>query len=264
MRARASDVLIVIVAKVFFTDWPIPIRLSNNCGVLQVLNHLILRARLNLEWADTSLLLDELAIELRFFLLEFIDAFFQTIVLISELIHLLFERRNFLFTEAKQVLVTIELKLALATDSLFGRNFLLQLLLLILELVLDALNVQFQLLFNLDVVPDFGFILLEHLLVLRGGSLAAEHRLRVILNSNQVITFLLALALLLFASFVFSQLLLLLHFHVHEDLDAGLDVLEDGEWVGLAQSLPLLRQDVLIVGVNLHRSRIDTSQHFAR
>ena len=175
MRARASNVLIVIVAKVFFTDWPIPIRLSNNCGVLLVLNHLILRARLNFEWADTSLLLDELAIELRFFFLEFINAFLQTIVLISELVHLLSERGNFLFTEAKQVLVTIELKLAFATDSLLGRNFLLQLLLLIFKLVLDALNVQFQLLFNLDVVPDFGFILLEHLLVLRGGSLAAEH-----------------------------------------------------------------------------------------
>ena len=89
MGARASDVLIVIVAKVFFADRPI--RFSNDSGVLQVLNHLILGARLDFEWADTPLLLDKLAIELVLFFLEFIDAFLQTVVLVSQLVHLLFE-----------------------------------------------------------------------------------------------------------------------------------------------------------------------------
>jgi len=44
---------------------------------------------------------------------------------------------------------------------------------------------------------------------------------------------------------------MLLHFHVHQDLDARLDILKNGEWIRLMQSIALICQYVFVVGVDL-------------
>ena len=82
---------------------------------------------------------------------------------------------------------------------------LLSLLLMVLKLVLDALYMQFELLLDFNMVANFSLILLELGLVIRRRALSA--------------------AIALVATSLLHLSLVLVVLHIHEDLDAGLDVL---------------------------------------
>ena len=158
---------------------------------------------------------------------------------------------NLLFTQTKQVLVTLEFEVALFHLFLLGLSLLLKGLLLIFQLVLHAFNMQFELLLNLDMVTHLSFVLLKHLLVLTWRLISTNHTLSLVsglITLSVALTTAARATLLLVGVFRF---LLLFHLHVHEDLYAGLDVLKDCERVSLAQSVALLRKDIFIVGVNL-------------
>ena len=135
------------------------------------------------------------------------------------------ETRDLFLTQGEEVLVPLQLELALALLPLPGRDLLLELLFLVFKLVLDALDVQLQLLLDLYVIPHLGLVLLKHRLVFARSLLTTHGALAFV---NYVVSLCVRFAsagfsfLLFFALF---RLLLLLHFHVHEDLNAGLDVL---------------------------------------
>jgi len=97
VSARPCDVLIVIGTKVFLTDWA----LRHHRRVLQVLYHLVLRARLHFEGTDATLAFQELAIELDPLLLKSVNFLFHVVVLAAHLVNLLLERRDLLFAQAE-------------------------------------------------------------------------------------------------------------------------------------------------------------------
>lgn len=116
-----SNVLVVIVAQVFFCDRPLC-----HYRVLQIVHHLILRPRLNLEWADSTLLFHEGTIELLFFFLEIFDPFQIGFVFLPEPLHVFLEGIDFFFAQAQQVLVPFQLQLGLALLFLLGNGLFLE------------------------------------------------------------------------------------------------------------------------------------------
>lgn len=99
MRARPSNVLIVVVAKIFLSD-------GSLCGhrVVQIIDHLVLRARLYLERANSTLLLlllMHLRVEIIFLPLQLTDALFQTVILGLYVIHFRLERTYLFLPEAE-------------------------------------------------------------------------------------------------------------------------------------------------------------------
>ena len=150
---RASNILVVVIAEVFLTDRP----LCHDC-ILQVLHHLVLRSRLHLEGADTSLLFEKFCL----LLLESIDSLLQALVIQSHLLGFCLELGDFLLAKAQQVFVTLEFELALTLFFLFTLDLFLQLFFLVFKLVLHALNVQLQLLLDLNMISNLCLVLLQH------------------------------------------------------------------------------------------------------
>lgn len=131
-----------------------------------------------------------------------------------------------------------------AKFALGGRQFTFEALFVLfpftLELVnffLEYLNVQLELLLYLDVVADFALVLLQLLLVLfwrQGQALvcAREVRRGYVVAEAQRLT----------STFLFTVgwiILVIFEFHLHENLNAGADVVENGETVKLRETLPL-------------------------
>ena len=120
---------------------------------------------------------------------------------------------------------------------------------MVLELVLHTLDVQLELLLDLDVVSDLSFVLLEHLLIVRGRLIRTCDTLRL----GGLVVIGVRFATLSFLRFLLQVVLMILHLHVHQDLDAGLDVLENGEGTRVSKSLTLFLEHVLIVGIDLNK-----------
>lgn len=99
---------------------------------------------------------------------------------------------------------------------------------------------EFQLLFNLDVVTHAGLILDQHFLVVLVGKVdvrATHDRFDVAAGG--------------ISPLLFTTRLGVLHLHVHEDLDAGLDILQNLERTHLLQLCALLDELVFVVVVDL-------------
>ena len=129
----------------------------------------------------------------------------------------------------------------------------LKLLFLVLKLVLDALDVQLQLLLDFYVIPHLSLVLLKHRLVFAWSFLTTYCALAFYVVTLCVSFTSTGFSLLfLFALFHF---LLFFHFHVHKDFNAGFDVLEDCEGIRIMKPFPLLSQHILIVGIDLQSKR---------
>ena len=175
---------------------------------------------------------------------------------------MLLDRCDLFLTQSKKVLVSLQLKLTLTRCLLFVFELFLEQFLLVLQLVLDTLDVQFQLLFDLDMVPDLSLVLLQHRFVLAWSFVTTHDTLALfgLARSSLIDTachFIITTcvgSLLLSTILVFlalAQLHLLLHLHVHENLNACFDVLQDREGGSFTQTVPLLRQYLLIVRIYL-------------
>ena len=149
--AGTCDILVIIIAKILFTNGS----LCHDC-ILQVFHHLVLRARLDLERADATLLFEELCL----LLFKSINTLFETLIVEAHLLGVILELGDFFFSQAEQVLVTLELQFFLTLFFLLTFHLFFEQFFLILEFVLHALNVQLELLFDLDVITDFGLVLL--------------------------------------------------------------------------------------------------------
>lgn len=119
---------------------------------------------------------------------------------------------------------------------------------------------QFKLLLDLDVVANFGLVLLELALVNRlvlgfvGVAAAARPHASRTLHAQQVVVPVVrgALQVGLFARLALAIIsLLFVHLHVHEDLDGGLYVLNDREGVDVFELVALDLERGLVVGVDL-------------
>ena len=138
------------------------------------------------------------------------------------------------------------------------------LLLHLFDLVLQDFNVQFKLLFDLDVVADLKFILLKLLLILFGWKIQRlkgrrerrePHRvlalqLLVQKNTGGSVTRLLFKLLTLTAAVLCN--LLLFKLHLHEDFNGCSDVVQDSQAVEFQESVSLLAELVFIEIIDLN------------
>ena len=168
-----------------------------------------------------------------------------------------------------QIFVSTQLHCLIFKLSVFFCILLLQISFTFLHLVLNALDVQLKLLFNLYMITNLGLILLQHLLVIiRRFTLTANHTFDICIRSSKLLaSFVCVLIpvfslffifcgttlLLAFCPFAFELILMFLHFHVHQNLYTRLYVLEDRVWVRISQPFPLLLQNVFIIRINLHQ-----------
>lgn len=110
---------------------------------------------------------------------------------------------------------------------------------------------QFELLLDLDMVPDLSLVLLKLGLIDRNELLliAGSASLALRLHGDEVVGGV-SLRRLCF-------LMALLHFHVHQNFYRGLDVLNHGEGVNIFQLLSFLFQLRFVIAVNLRISLTD-------
>ena len=168
----------------------------------------------------------ELSVELTLVFLQLVDSVLETIIVGAHLLNVFPQSLNLFLSQAEQVLVTLQLQVALAFQLLIFMHLSLEQLLLVLQFVLNAFNVKLELLLNLYMIPDFSLVLLKHGLVLTGSLIPTYHTLRLLSIPRQIVSFrIFSFALTdRFASTSFGAsthflLLMLFHFHIHEDLD---------------------------------------------
>ena len=106
---------------------------------------------------------------------------------------------------------------------------------------------QFQLLLNLDVISDLSFILLQLLLILLGRHLQTLVRRGEL---GRCATSIPRHPAQHSVGAVPSMLLFLVQFHLHENLDAGSDVFQNGDGVKPGKAFPLVFELVLFKHVD--------------